>query len=251
MLTGLGYQLGHELELGALFGCSWNQSDVYGNYGEATDNLLRLGAYGDYQYEIGPVFFQWTTAPTFGIHLLSTERRIAFMNELAKSDRTAFDFTFFNKLGYTVELPRDFYLTPSYALAMSYYHDGEYNETGAVNSRLRVGDYDTWSLLQTLEVKVGKLVRVNDCLAILPEVWGGWEHEYLRSNAATLNFVAAQNGGEKWRAPIVDIPQDRAVLGVGITTLIGDKYEVFGRYDERLWDGGHHSQLAAGISIKF
>jgi hypothetical protein len=186
---------------GTLFGYSWNHADTYGNYGEATDNLLRLGGYGDYQYEVGPGFFQWTTAPTFGIHILSTERRIASMNELAKSDRTAFDFTFFNKLDYTVELPRDFYLTPSYSLAMSYYHDGAYSETGAANAGLHVGDYDTWSLLQNLELKIGKLVHVNDCLAILSEIWGGWEHEYLRSKHCDAEFYgSAERRGKMARA---------------------------------------------------
>jgi outer membrane autotransporter protein len=142
-------------------------------------------------------------------------------------------------------------LTPSYALAMSYYLDGEYSETAAVNSRLHVDDYSSWSLLQNLELKLGKLVRLNDCVALLPEIWGGWEHEYLTSNDATMNFVAATNGGEKWKAPIVDIAQDRAVFGAGLTTIIADKWEVFGRYDERLWDGGHNSQFAVGGSVKF
>jgi hypothetical protein len=47
--------------------------------------------------------------------------------------------------------------------------------------------------------------------------------------ARKIEFVAAPGGGEKWRAPIVDIAQNRAVLGVGLMTLIGEKYEVFCR----------------------
>ncbi|GHV23866.1 hypothetical protein AGMMS49959_18450 [Planctomycetales bacterium] len=243
VLVGSGYKFANELELGALFGYSWNKAESYGNYGENTDNILRLGLYGNYAYD--NLFFN--TAPTFGIHLINTERNTILGT--AKSDRTGFDFSWFNRLGYTFELPADFYLTPSYALSMTYFRDPSHSEYGTGSVSSRFGDYDQWSLVQNLELRVGKLFRVSDCFALLPEIWGGWEHEYINNNNTVAQSFTTVQGN--WVAPVKAIAQDRAVLGVGLTTIIKNKYEVYGRYDERLWDGGHASQFTLGLSVKF
>ncbi|GHV20270.1 hypothetical protein AGMMS49959_07240 [Planctomycetales bacterium] len=247
VLTGVGYRFANELELGALFGYSWNKAESYGNYGESTDNVIRLGVYGNYSYDN----FFFNTSPTFGIHLINSERNIHNFGGqnfgTAKSDRTGYDFSWLNRLGYVFELPADFYLTPSYALAMSYFQDPSHSEHGAGGASARFGDYDQWSLLQTLELRLGKLFRVSDCFALLPEVWGGWEHDYINNN----NTVGQSLGDFNYVANVRGLAQDRAVLGVGLTTIIQNKYEVFGRYDERLWDGGHASQFTVGLSVKF
>jgi outer membrane autotransporter protein len=100
-----------------------------------------------------------------------------------------------------------------------------------------------------LGARFGKVVRVNDCFALLPEFWANWEHEYI-NQSGHMNIGYA---GSAWTfvADVNAIPQDRAVLGVGITTLIGQKWELGGRYEERLWDGGHNSQFAVQASLKF
>jgi hypothetical protein len=110
-LIGAGYRFARELELGGLFGYSYNTAEAYHGYGEANDHTLRLGLYGNLNYDN----FFFNTTPTFGIHLLSSER---YFRELgygtAKSDdRTGFDFSWSNRLGYVFELPANFFLTPS------------------------------------------------------------------------------------------------------------------------------------------
>jgi hypothetical protein len=50
---------------------------------------------------------------------------------------------------------------------------------------------------------------------------------------------------------VVNLAQDRALLGGGLTTIIKDKYEVYGRYDARLWDRGSSHQFTVGLSVKF
>jgi outer membrane autotransporter protein len=205
---------------------------------------LRLGLYGNFTWD--NLFV--TSSPTFGIHLLNGERAIT-ATEKAKNDRTGFDFSWFNRAGYTFALPAEFFITPSYALGMTYLHDPAHSEYG-VAAPVKYHDYDNWSLLQTLDVRVGRLFRVSDCFALLPEIWGGWEHEYLDPNSATTTLgVGATSITDTYRVP--GIAQDRAVLGAGLTTLIRDKYEISARYDERLWDGGHLSQFSLGLSVKF
>ncbi|GHS90994.1 hypothetical protein FACS1894139_04790 [Planctomycetales bacterium] len=250
--TGVGYKLSQELELGALIGYSWNHTEsktpTGGNFslGEITDNTLRLGLYGNFTWD--NLFV--TSSPTFGIHLLNGERAVS-ATQKAKNDRTGFDFSWFNRAGYTFALPAEFFITPSYALGMTYLHDPAHSEYGVpAAAAVKYHDYDNWSLLQTLDLRVGRLFRVNDCFALLPEIWGGWEHEYLDPNSVTTTMGAgALDYTAQYRVP--GIAQDRAVLGVGLTTIIQNKYEVFGRYDERLWDGGHLSQFSVGLSVKF
>ncbi|MDR0868625.1 MAG: autotransporter outer membrane beta-barrel domain-containing protein, partial [Planctomycetota bacterium] len=244
LLSGVGYKFAPELELGALIGYSYNHADLYRDLGEATDNVIRLGAYGNWQWDN----FYFNTAPTFGIHIQNTERNITFMKQTAKADNTGFDFAWYNRFGYTFELPQKFFITPSYALGMAYLHNPSYTETGAA-AALKVNAYDNWSLTQNLEVRVGKLFQISDRFALLPEIWGGWEHEYLSANDVTMRFAAAQNVA--WSAPVTRIAADRAVFGAGLTTLISNKYELFGRYNQRLWDGGHSATFTVGIGVKF
>jgi uncharacterized protein with beta-barrel porin domain len=246
-LTGLGYRFANELELGALFGYSYNNADLYQHFGTSTDNILRLGLYGNYHWNN----FYYNTAPTFGIHLMNTERYIDTLSTKTSNDRTGFDFSWFNRAGYTFELPHEFFLTPSYALGMTYFHDPAHHEYGPGTETLGINyhAYDHWSLLQTLDLRVGKLIRVNSSLAILPEVWGGWEHDYITPNNATTNLTVAPDTA--FVTPVQAQAQDRALLGVGITTLVGQKYEVYGRYDARLWDRGNSHQFTVGLSVKF
>ncbi|GHS90404.1 hypothetical protein FACS1894107_00860 [Planctomycetales bacterium] len=246
-LIGAGYRFARELEVGGLFGYSYNTAEAYHGYGKASDHTLRLGLYGNLNYDN----FFFNTTPTFGIHMLSSER---YFRELgygtAKSDdRTGFDFSWSNRLGYVFELPANFFLTPSYGLAMTYYRDPEHSESGARGANLKFDAYDSWSLLQSLELRVGKKINISDCFALLPEFWAGWEHDYLTPNR--VNAVLAGDTSRGYSAPVLGIAQDRALLGVGLKTLIQNKYEVSARYDARIWGEGHNQQFNVGLSVKF
>lgn len=244
-MAGIERQFGAELSLGALVGWSFNRSALDHDLGDATDNILRLGLYGDYYWE----GFQFATSPSFGIHMMENERRVNFLGYTAKSDRTGFDFNWYNKIGYTYEFCNGLMLTPSYALGMTYMHDPAHSEHGAPGANLQIRDYDHWSLLQNLELKVGKVFQVNDRVAILPEIWGGWEHEYLSSNDVSMAFAAAANNS--WNAPVSDIAADRAVFGAGVKTMVGDRWQIDARYDQKIWDGGYSTNFALGATLKF
>jgi outer membrane autotransporter protein len=244
LLAGLGYNFSRELQAGALLGYSYNHAELYHGFGWAVDNVLRLGLYGNYNWDK----FFFNTAPTLGVHFLDTRRHIGEMGVTAKNERTGVDFSWYNRAGYTFVLPKDFYLTPSASLSLSYLHNPAYTESGANGANLRVDSYNNWSLLQTLDLRAGKKFQVNESFALLPEIWAGWEHEYLDSNDMRVGFAG---NNQPWDAPVADIGANRLLLGLGLTTLIKDKYEVFARYDERLWGDGHASQFTVGANAKF
>ena len=244
-IVGIDRKFGRELTLGALIGYNFNKADLNRNLGEATDHVLRTGLYGNYGWN----GFFFDTTPTFGIHMLKNERKILGL-ATAKSDRAGFDFNFYNQVGYTYSTCDGWMFTPSYALGMTYLHEPGYTEHGAGDFNLRVRDSDQWSLLQTLQMKLGKVIPVNDKFTLLPEIWGGWEHEYLDSNDVSMGFAAAANRYD-WAAPVHQISKDRAVFGAGVRTLWNGRYEAYARYDQKLWDGGFNTNFTVGFGVKF
>jgi uncharacterized protein with beta-barrel porin domain len=245
VLAGIGYKFAPEVEIGGIIGYGWQHVDIRQRYAESRANTLRLGLYGNYQWDN----FYVNTAPTAGIHLLHSERRFETMRfDLAKNDRTGADFSWHNRAGYTHEAPFGIFITPSVALSATYFHEPSYTETGAAAANLEIGDNDSWSLLQATELRFGKVFRVGEW-GVLPEIWGAWEHEYFASRGITAGYAARPD----YTAPIRvrEIAPDRALFGAGITTLLRDKYEMYGRAEQHLWDGGTSTNFTFGASMKW
>ncbi|MBP5234166.1 MAG: autotransporter outer membrane beta-barrel domain-containing protein, partial [Planctomycetes bacterium] len=245
LLAGLERRYGEELALGALLGWTTNHGDLSQSRGEAHDNVLRLGGYGAWRW--GGFF--GTLAPTVGCHLLETRRHVGFMGRTARGGRTGLDVHLLGQAGYVWELPHDFLVTPEASLAMTYMHDPEYTEAGAGGACLKIDALDDWSLTQNLKLTVGKAVRLGGGFALLPEVWGGWEHEYGATNDVSCAFAAVP--GMKWRVPVADIASDRAVVGAGVHALFNDRVDLYGRYELKAWKGGSFHQFSLGAGIKF
>jgi uncharacterized protein with beta-barrel porin domain len=248
-LFGAGYKFSRELELGATGGFSWNQAELYQHLGKVTDSTTRLGLYGNYVWD--DLYFN--SRFTFGIHSLTSERYINFMHANTRGDRTGMDINWFNRLGYSFHLPYDFFLTPSYALQVNYFHDPAYTESGG-DAALRFDDFDTWSLYQTLELRASKFFAVNEKLALVPEIWGGWEHEYLNPGSGAANWSHlgySGSSGNKFKLPVHGQTEEVALIGLGITSVIKNKYEVFGHYEHRLRSSGYNAQFLVGFNVSF
>ena len=246
VLAGLERNFGHDLAFGAHIGWAYNRSDLGEGLGKVTDNVLRGGFYG-----------RWTddrlfavSAPSVGVHMLDSERRISFLGKTAEGERTGFDVAWFNQAGCAFELPRGFTLTPGASLAMTYLHDPEYTESRAGGANLRVGASDRWSLVSNLGVRLGRPFTLPGLkMALLPEIWGGWEHEYIGGNTLDCAFAAAPGAG--WRVEVNDVAANRAVFGAGVSTLFSSRYEAGFRYEGKLWDGGHAHGFSLNFGVRF
>ena len=245
LLTGMERALGRDWTLGLSFSWSRAATDLNRGLGEVTDDTFRLGVYGQWEYEN----FYVLSAPSAGLHLMDTRRRVRFMRAETSGERAGADFSWYHQAGLGLELPRGFTFTPSAALGVTYFHDPGYREHGAGGADLRLDAADHWSLLSNVGGRLGRAFTVGAGTALLPEVWGGWEHEYLGADPVRTAFAAAP--GYRWDAPAVALPADRAVLGAGVSTLFAERYAVNFRYEARLWDGGcnHQFSLRAGISF--
>ncbi len=245
-MVGLDYAFAKELRVGALFGYSYNKTDVNWNSGDSTDNLLRFGAYASYNWDN----FFVDLSPTMGVHILESNRNI-WNGATAKGDRTGVDFNISGTVGYTFNLPADIQLTPSYSLGYTMFYDPEFTETGAGAANVKYNSFTSNSLLQDLGVRLGKLIRCSDDLAFLPEVWGGWEVEYLNTGGNRNTTTASSIGSQTYGTTMNGMATNRGYWGLGLTALIKDNVSVFGRYDQKIWDKGYNVGFTAGVKVSF
>ena len=245
-MVGLDYAFARELRIGGLFGYSFNKTDLYWNSGDSRDNALRLGAYSSFNWDNFFVDF----SPTLGIHMIDSNRNI-WNGSVAKSERTALDFNVNGSVGYNFTLPYEINLAPTYSLNYTLFNDPKYSETGAGAANVTYGSYTSNSLVQDIGLKIGKLFRLSDELSFLPEVWGGWEFEYLDTGGTRNNVTSASIGAQSYATEMNAMAKSRGYWGLGITALIKDNVSVYGRYDHKIWENGFNVNFLAGIKVDF
>ena len=246
-MVGLDYAFAEELRVGGLLGYSYNRANLYEDSGDSTDNVLRLGGYASYNWDN----FFVDISPSMGIHIIESNRKLITNGLTAKGERTGLDFNINGSIGYTFNLPYDIDFTPSYSLGYTLFYDPDYTETGAGAGNLSYKSFNSNSLLQDTGVKFGKLFRVSEKLAFLPEVWGGLEVEYLNTGGNRSSTTSTSIGGSSYSTSVSSLETYRGYWGAGITALVNDNVSVFGRYDHKIWHKGYNAGFSAGIKIAF
>ncbi len=247
VMCGFDYAFARELRLGALLGYSYNTTTVDYKRGESTDEVIRLGAYAAYDWDN----FFVDLSPTMGIHMIESRRYLYIDDSIAKGKRTGIDFNLTGTAGYTFELPLEFTFTPSYTLGYTMFYDPEYTETGAGAGNLTLHSFNSNSLIQDIGAKAGRLFTLSSDVAFLPEVWGGWEVEYLNTGGMRNSTTAAAIGGQTYATNLNGMDTYRVYWGAGLTALIRDNISIYGRYDYKSWKSGSNTGVSAGIKIGF
>ncbi len=245
-MVGFDYAFTKELRVGALLGYSYNNTTNYYNTGDSDDNTIRFGAYTSYNWDD----FFIDLSPTMGIHMIDARRNI-WTGDVAKGERTGLDFNMSGTIGYTFNLPAEIEITPSYSLNYTLFYDPEYTEIGAGAANVSYDSFTSNSLVQDIGVKFGKLFRVSDKLTFLPEVWGGWEVEYLNTGGTRNTTTAVSIGAQSYSTNMNGMATHRGYWGAGLTALINDNISVYGRYDQKIWDKGYNVGFSTGIKIDF
>ena len=246
-MVGLDYAFAEELRVGGLLGYSYNRANLYEDRGDSIDNVLRLGGYASYNWDN----FFVDISPSMGIHIIESNRKLITNGLTAKGERTGLDFNINGSIGYTFNLPYDIDFTPSYSLGYTLFYDPAYTETGAGAGNLSYKSFNSNSLLQDTGVKFGKLFRVSEKLAFLPEVWGGLEVEYFNTGGNRSSTTSTSIGGSSYSTSVSSLETYRGYWGAGITALVNDNVSVFGRYDHKIWHKGYNAGFSTGIKIAF
>ncbi len=247
VMCGMDYAFGRELRVGALLGYSYNNTLIDYKRGESTDDIIRLGTYGSYSWDN----FFVDLSPTVGIHMIESRRRLFVNDVIAKGQRTGIDFNMTGTVGYTFELPLAFTVTPSYTLGYTFFNDPKYTETGAGAGNLTLQSFNSNSLIQDIGVKAGRLFKLSSDVAFLPEVWGGWETEFLNTGGVRDSTTAAAIGGQTYGTNLNGMETYRFYWGVGLTALLRDSVSLYGRYDYKGWRSGSNVGVSAGIKVEF
>ncbi len=245
-LVGFDYAIAKELRVGALLGYSYNKTTINWNSGDSKDNALRIGAYSSFNWDSFFVDF----SPTMGVHMIESNRNI-WDGSVAKGERIGLDFNVNGTIGYNFNLPFGINFIPEYALTYTLFNDPQYTETGADAANVTYCSYTSNSLVQDVGIKLGKLIKVSDKLSFLPEVWGGWEHEFLDTGGERNTVTSASIGAQAYTTEMNAMAQNRAYWGIGITALLKDNVSIYGRYDQRVWHKGFNIGFLAGIKINF
>lgn len=247
LMTGLDYLVAKELRFGALFGYSHNRSDVFGGYGMSEDSVLRFGAYGSYNWDK----FFFDSAMTCGVHFLDSKRNFDTLlaQGTARGERTGFDYTWMNHVGYSFAWGSGIIFTPVYSLDFGLMYNPSYTETGSTWN-LAMGSYTNYSLLQNIDFKFGKLFSISRNFSLLPELWFGWELEYINGNGAVAASFASMPQNT-WNTPVSKTDANRATFGLGLSALVYDSTTIFGRWDQKVWGSGYETAFTFGVQINF
>ena len=92
--------------------------------------------------------------------------------------------------------------------------------------------------------------RITDSGADKLAVSGTADIKYL-DNGGSIQTAYAAMPSQSWTTPVSSTAADRAVFGAGMTTLIGDRWSLFGRYDQKLWQGGYSTNFSVGVKVSF
>ncbi len=245
-IVGIDYTFNRELRAGALLGYSYNYTNTNHHLGNSIDNALRFGGYSSYNFDNIFVDLSATT----GVHLIKSTRYI-WDGTTTEGERTGIDLNVNSKFGYGFMIADDVFLTPSYSLSYTFFNDPEFTETGSGVSNVSYASFSSNSLVQDIGVNIGRLCRISDNLAFLPEVWGGWEYEYLDTGGTRNTTTSASLGANTYTTEMNSMANNRGYYGAGVTALIGENVSVYGRFDHKIWNKGYNINFLVGVKVSF
>lgn len=225
------------------FGGSFTKADMDRGLGSTSVDNYMFSLYGS--YFAGP----WTIKSSGGYAYssLKSTRIASLINGYATGDRDA--DTWFASL----ELSRRFgcanrYLTPFYALDFIMYEEDGYTERGhLINMRVKSSDVDGY--LQTLGLRFGTRWQHDNGWIFNPELTAGWIHDYGDGRISTSGqFV---QGGLPFTVVGTSRNKDRALIGIGLNTVLSSRMSAFARYDGELANHFNSQTVQAGFNVTF
>jgi uncharacterized protein with beta-barrel porin domain len=138
-------------------------------------------------------------------------------------------------------------LAPTASLQYIYYRQDGFNESGAGGADLAVAPKDANSLRSLLGAR---LTRVFSCgeKKIIPELFGGWAHEYLATDDLDARFVA---GTTTFSITPGTVFRDSAYFGGGVSAMPRERVLLFARYKGEQSSGSHFHGCDLGLAISF
>lgn len=247
VLCGTDYGVSPTSRVGILLGFSKGDADIDGSADESDDEMIRLGTYARFTRDN----FFFDSAATVGAHSLKTSRRIDALNTEATSRRTAYDLSWYNRLGFDVNAWGGVTLSPSYALAYTRLSDPGYTEEdGSTGTNLTVNSETNHSLTHDVTLKAGRSWTFSGDLVFHPEVWVGGQWEQC-DPYGTVTSAFSATPSDTWTTDASKPGDDRLILGASATLLMSDKDSFVLRYDRAFRNDGYDFAVNLAVKVVF
>lgn len=230
-LFGVDYGLTENITVGVTAGYTRNEIQTKGSNSKGTGNSYQGGVYA------GAVFddFYLTGAVRYAYTDLETRREIRFgnLNRTATGDFDASDVTAFFEAAYDIPVPGTIVVQPLIAVAYNSLSQSSFNENNADSLNLEIAKQDYDALQTSVGVRLALFGRDGEGRYLLPQLRIAYEREWLdKDRTVDANLPSAGDGGE-FELVGLEVPRDRAVIGVSTEVGLSDIVNVFIDYDLR------------------
>uniref|UniRef100_I2PZ00 Putative autotransporter protein n=1 Tax=Desulfovibrio sp. U5L TaxID=596152 RepID=I2PZ00_9BACT len=244
-MGGVGIRALPGLRLGMLGGYAWSRADFTAGGGKSDDHIWRIGPYASFDFAPYAV----DALLTYGAHQVHAERPIPFWGATANSQSTMRDLLAYLRAGRTVDLGAAFVAEPFLEAQYLRLFRQAYGESGAGAANLLFPAADSASLTSVLGLRLAKTFEWGN-LALEPDVWGGWRHEYADVNPrVTAAFEGAP--GQGFAAPGGNADRDQARFGAGLSLRASGGRSLSVRLDNTAGATRSDTALAVGVRLTF
>lgn len=249
VLAGLDVVLGRHGLLGLTGG--WARLDVDVDHRSLADaaDVYQGGLYGAWVGErlyVGALArYAWTS--------FDTRRRLVFgdVDRTATADFDGQEVGGFLELGYVAWDPGGWQLEPMVAGHFAWLRRDGFTESGADSLDLVV-DQESWtSIVSSVGVRIHKRFALDFGLAISPEIWGGWGHQFGdNGRPLSARFQGALTDGQ-FRVTGATSDRDGGQFGAGWAVSRANDVTFFLYYDGNANADLIAHGVTAGILIRW
>ncbi|MCA0248161.1 MAG: autotransporter-associated beta strand repeat-containing protein [Proteobacteria bacterium] len=244
---GIDRQVTEELLVGFTLGYSSGTQWTSGFSGRSTSNTYQAGLYGSFLK--GPVYVDGLVGYAYSDNQMLRQIQIPGLNSRVATGQTGTN-QFFGQIeaGYRIDLgtTANAYLTPWARLQGSTATQNGLTESGADSLNLIVASQTTNSLRSVLGVTLGGEMDIGSGNKLAGQFKVGWAHEFASTDRpVTASFVGAPAlpFTTFGAAPL----RDGVILGLNATANIGERTNLFLRYEGEFQGIDNSHALSAGI----
>ena len=138
-------------------------------------------------------------------------------------------------------------VSPLLSMQFIYYRQDGFTEPDGHVTSLAVDPLDAHSLRSRVGVQVTRVHQWGN-VKIVPEVFGGWAHEYMQDDVLEARLVG---GVTPFGIDRGGIFRDAGYYGVSLTTLPRQHTSLFARYNGEYSSGGHFTAVDLGAAVAY
>ncbi|WP_296347944.1 autotransporter-associated beta strand repeat-containing protein [Reyranella sp.] len=244
---GIDRQVTEELLVGFTLGYSSGTQWTSGFAGRSTSNTYQAGLYGSFLK--GPVYVDGLVGYAYSDNQMLRQIQIPGLNSRVATGQTGTN-QFFGQIeaGYRIDLgtTANAYLTPWARLQGSTATQNGLTESGADSLNLIVASQTTNSLRSVLGVTLGGEMDIGSGNKLAGQFKVGWAHEFANTDRpVTASFLGAP------ALPFTTYgaaPQrDGVILGINATANLGERTNLFLRYEGEFQGIDNSHAFSAGI----